>query len=393
MPAAGFRSLLFISCCLLLVGCQGSPDAPAGPRDLAGAAVCKSNAFTNASAIYTNNQTRNDKLAQCKDILAAVNNGNASAAETGINGLLVGLSQDSQACLDTDTLTACVLNETSLAQKVSAFAQATCGLFPALGDEECLVPTADDVTSGGWVAATALEDSIVSLPNDSVAVQIDDLKSEFETGGIFVAIRDNDATALLGPCPGTFANDCEQQNVQIDTDPEGAFETDGLYVEICEDELFAASLASCEDGACNAGTPVEPPREILSCTLGGKFSATSTFVGTDDEARVRDVLCNVSSKSAGVSTGTLCQLYTPPLSNPSNLVGTCTTVATGQKTASCLIDPPAEVPDSTNFLLTGSKVVGTGSHFGQTTFFMSPGNPPRGVTRTVNLILKPSGQN
>ncbi|MCK5440062.1 MAG: hypothetical protein KAI97_08960 [Gemmatimonadetes bacterium] len=370
------------------------------------------------------NRFKNDKNAACKTIAQQVDAGDDDGAELGINQLLVALYNDYAACVGapfgTQDLDACPLSGGASVDPagVVIFAQATCDLAPGLpqtGDVDCVVPTVDNLAvptapstdptaekAGGWIAAgPATEGASVVLPSGEFAVQLDDLT----VPAVFVAMRENTPTSVVGECPINSDNDCVQNNYTVDMDnpddPIADGPPPGLYVEICEGPVPFADVtvpARCAGGTCAPAEP-EPARGLLSCSKGALAFAPSTWTAADGELAVRDVLCTVSSTSAAVSEGTTCTVFPRGSNDP---IDSCLTVATpeaGPKAAQCTIpDILAAHLDAAHdgspvlYTMHANKIESGVSHSGSSDFELSQTDPMFGNTKTVFVDVLPPGQ-
>jgi hypothetical protein len=381
------------------------------------------------------NKFKSDKTAACKAIAEHVAAEDLTAAELGINQLLVALFNDTAVC--TQDLDACPFKDGPEFDPASvvAFAQATCDIAPGLPlDVDCVVPLPENFgdpspptnpTAGieaGWIAAGPVgEGATVVLPNGEFGIQIDDLEARVTE--VFVTIRENPPTPNPGDCPlgdvnnGNSRDECVQNNYTVDMDGVGEpyNENDpiadgdpvdpvtfppGLYVEICEGEEapFApvSVPARCSGGACAPAQAVNPPRGLLQCSKGAVAFAPSTWSAVVDD--LRDVQCIVTSTSAAVSEGTTCTVINVETNLPVEGKSCPTTEVTTQKTAQCpepIRDLLAADPDdgsAVSYRMEATKIESGVSHFGSTEFTLSQTDPLFGDVKPITVDVLPSGQ-
>jgi hypothetical protein len=429
------RCLPVFSIGLLLVGCQGDAPAPVAPdRTIDGAAAIKCGWDKSVTDIYEN-KFKSDKAAACKDAAEFVDAGDLTAAELVINELLAALYNDYAVCVGlpfgTQDLATCPFKGGASVDPagVVTFAQATCDIasgLPQTGDVDCVVPTIENLAAAtvpptnptaekaaGWiVAGPVVEGTTVVLPSGEFGVELDALT----VASVYVAIRENAPTSVVGECPVNSDNDCVQNNYTVDMDGVGEAYDDndpiadspdpGLYVEICEGPAPFAEFsvpARCESSS-NTCAPAESvaPRGLLSCSKGALAFAPSTWTAADGALAVRDVVCKVNSQSAAISEGTTCTILTRGPNAPVEVVDSCLTIATpevGPKAAECTIpDILAANLDGAHdgspvlYTMEAAKIESGVSHFGSTDFELSQTDPIFGNVREVFVDVLPPGQ-
>ncbi len=443
------RCLPVFSIGLLLVGCQGDTRAPVAPdRTLEGAPAIKCNWDKSVTDIYEN-KFKSDKTAACKDAAEFVDAGDLTAAELVINELLVALYNDYAACVGapfgTQDPAACPFKDGANVERggVVTFARATCDIapppdgLPRSGDVDCVVPDPENLapptfpptdptadTAGGWIVAGPIrEDAVVILPNGEFAVELDALT----VTEVYVAIRENKKTSVVGECPDKSDNDCVQNNYTVDMDGVGQDYDDndpiadgpplGLYVEICEGPPeqditdFADVPGRCaldpntNEFECAPAEETELrgllDRQPVGCSKGALAFAPSTWTAVDADLAERDVVCKVNSQSAAVSEGTTCTILERGPIVP-KVVDSCETVATplfGPKAAECtmrdiLAANIDEEHDGSAVLYTmeAAKIESGVSHFGSDTFSLRQEDPVFGNVKEVFVDVRPPGQ-
>lgn len=411
-----------------VLACQGDriPSEPdrgltvAGPG---GGGVCKNQAFTAAAAIYTDSSVRGGKLQACKDILGLAKQNKLGAAELGIDALLVGIYDDYYAGAGLAPV-----GSASLPQSVANFAVAACGLAP-LSASECLTPnnldgdpgiSADDLK--GWLAAGPVSTVGAEgvLKNSLFAYRFVD---EPAPTNAYIFIAQRPKTTLLGPCPGPYANDCE--DLVHDVDVDGGF-TKVAVESACAS--FGAEHVRCpEGGECQPGETttelglVDPGlctqvgyqemgfwrqfafqatspaqwlirTELAHAGLTSKFGAFSPIVLAEDDPRRRAVICKITANYPSGSEGTICQLL-----KQGTVIASCTSVGTGVPYESnCPFKQVGDgenllVPEAMTLLATANKTGTNGAYAAEQTFLIGPGNPERGESATVEFNLQPPG--
>ncbi len=439
------RCLPVFSIGLMLVGCQGDAQAPVAlDRTLDGAAAIKCPWEKSITDIYEN-KFKSDKTAACKEIAEHMAAADTTAAELGINQLLVALYNDYAACVGLpfgkQDLAACPFKDGASVHLLGVvdFAQKTCNLadpaLPQTGDVDCVVPTVDNLTvpdeypcdsfcdptalnpvatAGGWIAvASVAEGDSVILPSGEFGIQIDDL--EAGVSEVFVAIRENKPTPVVGVCPVNSDNDCVQNNYTVDMDGVGEAYSDndpiadspapGLYIEICEGPAPFAEFsvpARCESSS-NTCEPAQsiPDRDLLKCSKGALAFEPSTWTAADGALAVRDVLCQVESHSPTVSEGTTCTVF----DEDNDLVDSCLALPTpdpedSPKAAECMIFDilAANLDDAHDgspvpYTMVATKIEKGVSHTGSAPFDLSQTDPMFGEVEIVPVIdVLPPGQ-
>ena len=425
----GLSALLV--CSGLLVSCQGDQGIPSDPGrglTLTGPGPCKDAAFVSAAAIYTDASVQNSKLQACKDIQALTKQNNLSGAEVGINDLLVAIYNDYNA----SAVGLAAVGSSTLEQSVANYIEAACGLAP-LSDSECLTPNdLDDPADGliddddlkGWLAAGPLNSFGMDLATGLLGTGIFAYGVE-EAVDAYVFVSQRPRTGVDGPCPQNFPNDCQDDVFDVDAD--GYFAS--VSVESCA--VFGEKHVHCPEGQdCEFGETTTPLGLVLDekCTEAGyevmpfwgqvvfqatrpaqwliqatpayagltsKFGAFSPIVLADSDPRRREVHCLVTSNYPSGSEGTICELL-----NQGTVIASCTTVGTGTPyESSCRYvqnDGETEgdllVPEQITLLATANKTSTNGAYFTSKDFEIGPGNPERGQSATVELILQPPGK-
>jgi hypothetical protein len=418
--------LALLVCAGFMVACQGDQGIPSEPGrelDLTAGGPCKNAAFTSAATIYTDSNVQNTKLQACKDILGYFKHNSESSnaqGERGIDDLLVAIYTDYHNNSTTPTLTP--VGSSSLAQSVANYISAACGLAGTnLSASECLVP--HDVKSpigidhedlkawGAWGPLTgALEKGL--LPNGVFGFGAENANNAY----VFVAQRR--PTGVEGPCPENYPNDCQDDVFDLDVDGEHT----GVYVQSCAVFVGARHVHCPEGGECAPGDPA-PEVDLgvtdAACTQAGyalmnfwgkfafqttrpahwlidatpayaatgitKFGAFSPVVLSEETARTRKVVCEVTANYPSGSEGTICNL-----SNEGEPVASCTTVTPllGGYTSSCVFGF-VEVPEDIVLFATANKTGTNGAYTDSQDFEIGPANPARGGTATVEFDLQP----
>jgi hypothetical protein len=395
------RCLPVFSIGLLLVGCQGDAPAPVAPdRTIDGAAAIKCGWDKSGTDIYEN-KFKSDKAAACKDAAEFVDAGDLTAAELVINELLAALYNDYAVCVGlpfgTQDLATCPFKDGASVDPagVVTFAQATCDIasgLPQTGDVDCVVPTIENLAAAtvpptnptaekaaGWiVAGPVVEGTTVVLPSGEFGVELDALT----VASVYVAIRENAPTSVVGECPVNSDNDCVQNNYTVDMDGVGEAYDDndpiadspdpGLYVEICEGPAPFAEFSV--PARCESSSNTCAPAEFF----------------------------NLNSHSAAISEGTTCTILTRGPNAPVEVVDSCLTIATpevGPKAAECTIpDILAANLDGAHdgspvlYTMEAAKIESGVSHFGSTDFELSQTDPIFGNVREVFVDVLPPGQ-
>jgi hypothetical protein len=430
----GFAPILVFG---LLLACQGDQNLPSDPGrglDLT-AGVCKSEDFTSyTEAMYSSASLERARLQQCKTALAALDKGNLVKAEAAVDAILVAIYQD---YLNEDL--SIFPGDAVVEESVIDYMAIACtlgGFTPP--DEECLIPSASsDLENGSWVAVGPLDTGGTGeLPNDLFGFRVDGGK------GVYVFVSSRPVTAqFLGDCPGTSANDCQEDVFEIDAD--GTF-TGGITVESCEifdtgrlqhmhcpknepcqfgDPSPAPGLISCAvsptglTGLIN--TITKPVQWVIHATpayaagLGTKFTSFSPVVIGDMDPRARGVLCTFTSQYDNGSAGTICELFedeaatTPaqcsPFTDdgsgvPSGVPCSCTSEASSGSSSesSCQMNPKvpelvagAEAQEVT-YTVKARKTGGSGGAYNaMSSVTLAADNPERGLANEVCFSMEP----
>lgn len=428
MPRLSILLVFFLSGSLLLA-CQGDSGVPSDPgRDLAaaggnpqdggpgrggGGGECKDEAFKEAVKIYTSGSVRESKLKECGKILKAFKDNKIAEGEKGINDLLVAIYND----YHFGTATLAPVPPNTLEQSVANYIGASCGLAGTkLSASECLRVNdldgdgidADDLD--GWGAWGPLTSSGMTLAKDVLQNGVFAFGVENATNA-YVIIAERRPTGVLGPCPNSYPNDC--QNDVFDVDVDGGYTS--ATVESCN--VFGNFHIHCPEGEdCEAGETTTALGLVTdeACTEAGyalmgfwgkfafqstrsahwligstpayagvstKFGAFSPTVLADDEPRTRGVDCNaVLSRYNRGSEGNTCRIF-----QGTTELDSCTTDADGL----CSLVP--QVPTEISVFVTIEKTGGGGAYNAKSkSFTLGPGDPPRdGDNKEVCFDMSP----
>ena len=413
--------LSILACGALALACQNDSSVPSDLDrgiDLTAGSVCKDATFTAAATIYTSSTVQNNKLKACKTILGFVQKNQIGNAELEIDKLLVAIHNDYQ----NGAAGLVGVGAATLEQSVANYIGAACGLAP-LSDDECLVPndlnesggiTADELD--GWIAAGPLSGTATALSTDV----LENLLFAFgvDGGPAYVIVAQNRPTGVDGPCPETFAFDCQDDVFDLDVDKVANNPT-FVTVESCTD--FGALHAHCPEGqscafgsattglglvpqsACDAVAyrelgiwgklayqTIRPTLWVVHATpayaaTSTKFGAFSPIVLADDDPRVRGVECIVTSSNFNAgSEGSTCRVISGVTQ-----IASCVTVATSSNSSQCTLSPA--VPDDITVVVRAAKTGGSGAYNASSApFGLGPADPPRGApNKQVCFTMSP----
>jgi hypothetical protein len=429
------RVFVLLACGGFLLACQGDQQSPSGlgrELDLTAGGLCKDDAFTSAAAIYTDSSVQNAKLQACKDILNLFKQNNVEQGELAIDALLVAIFNDYWTPAGVEVEAIAAVGTQSLEQSVGNYIVAACGLAGGdLSASECLVP--NDALDGilgstglrdleGWIAAgplTGTEEARGTglLPNGIYGFGV------VSATGVYVTVAERPRLNVVGPCPGNYPNDCQTDVFDVDVDRLSP--TDSLTfvdVESCVQAFGVVHVHCPEDGDCQPGTTTTDLDLVTedACTAAGyalmgfwgKFAfqttrpiqwiidATPAYAGTttrlglfsptvlsDDDPRSRDVIVNVTANYPSGSEGTIIKILKEGVE-----IGGCVTVGTGTYTSHCEEPISVLVPADITLQVTAAKTGGDGAYNASKTLTLTPGNPPRGSSATVEFNLQPPGK-
>lgn len=435
------RPRLTLPLCLsgaLLLACQGDQNGPSEPDrglELTAGGLCKNEAFTSASAIYTESSVQNDKLQACKGILALDKQGQYAEFELAVNQLIVAVYNDYFA----DPSPLAPVGETTLLESVKSYIEAACGLatFP---EGECLPPldvdedgTFEQWEFDGYLAAGPLFDGDSrKLISERFGFHVDDPSVDppgvDPNGPLFIVVSSQPRESEFeGQCPLGIESlwDCQEEYFLVDVD--GLIPPNTVTVVSCEDPGFDAEVihVRCPPGGCEQGVssttgpdllcpavigllpgwqrlvyqatrPVQwaiDARPAYAAGTGTKFVAYTPVGLSDLDERRRQVFCEITSNFFNGSEGSTCQLLLG-----SSVHASCVTAVvagTSNKSSCEFLDAeglPPLVPADLNLLLTAAKTGGDGAYNFQAAFTLGPNDPERGESKTALVNLLPPGK-
>ena len=414
---------------VLMIGCQ-TQEAPSEPdrQALEGAGKCKSNALDRAKDIFppSPDPRRSTVEDLCKDILDGRIDPDLGADQLHVLAF--------QAWQNGEVLV--TQGNSTVEQSLAAFNAAVRGLAPVAALEADEQPvwnvnnlSGEEVVAGG----PGVSGDDFCFPDGTWCFQVVADEPYF-----FLAEAVPDQT-LLGVCPGDLPNDCERDVIHMDVNPDSAIDEDDpdtvadendpdTYVVVWSCTDFAnlhARFGITPGGSVQAGefgeqvfdappdglndcgsafelngvqryvwTSLKPLRWALGADVlnaagssGTKFGRASQVAAGDAEnPRARDLVCEVRSKFASVSEGTLCDLYTD--SSKTTLLASCITSRVSQKIGQCTWEDVV-VPDDVVYWGKAEKVINPSTaHTLEMSIPVGPGNPPRGDTKTFVFNIR-----
>lgn len=418
---------------LFLAGCQADVGAPSDPiaGGLEGAAKCKNAALNNSKDIFP--PSPDPRQGQVEDLCKAILDGTINP-DIGHDELLV-LAYDGSV---NGTLAANT-DESDLV----AYNAAVRGLSPvaALEADEKAVWTLTNVSGGEFLAvgpiATSANPATFCFESGQWCFVIN-------AGASYHFLAEAIAEqADLGLCPGPLPNDCDPGGVHIDLNPDS----------VIDDESDATNITvwSCTDfGTRHARFPIAPNGEVglgiygepvtgdapggLNCLdnafllngaqrwvwtglqplrwvfgvdaanageFGTKFSRGSHIgEGEFGVPSARDLVCEVRSRFASVSEGTICRLFTDSTKETEVTASPCVTSRVSQKVGNCTWEdvvvsnseglPFSGEPDEAPCLWgTAEKVENPSkTHFAEREVCVGPGDPAREDTKTFVFDIR-----
>lgn len=419
---------------LLLAGCQVGSDSPADPlsRGLEGAGKCKSNALDKSREIFppSPDPRQGQVESLCKDILDG-----KIDPDIGQDQLLV-LAYDGWA---NGTLAA-----GTGTSDIVAYNAAVRGLSPvaALEADERAVWTLTNVSGGEFLAvgpiATSANPATFCFASGQWCFVIN-------AGATYHFLAEAIAEqASLGLCPGLLPNDCDPGGVHIDLNPDTVVDdqSDDTNITVWSCTDFGtrhARFPISPDGEVGAGqygvpatgdvpddlncldnafllngaqrwvwTGLQPLRWVLGVdaanagTFGTTFSRGSHIAeGEFGVPSARDLVCEVRSRFASVSEGTICRLFTDSTKGTEvTPASPCVTSRVSQKVGSCTWEDVV-VSDSEGLPFSGVSgeaacLWGTAekvenpsrTHFAEHEVCVGPGDPARGDTKTFVFDIR-----
>lgn len=430
-----FRSLpLSFMTLLFLAGCQADVGAPSDPiaRGLEGAAKCKSAPLNNSMDIFP--PSPDPRQGQVEDLCKAILDGNINP-DLGQDQLLV-LAYDGwkNGTLATGTGTSDIV----------AYNSAVRGLSPvaALEADEKAVWTSTNVSAGEFLAvgpiATSANPATFCFASGQWCFVIN-------AGATYHFLAEAIAEQpSLGLCPGPLPNDCDPGGVHIDLNPDSVIDDDSdetnITVWSCtgfgtrharfpispDGEVGAGEYGEPATGGAPDGlnclentfllngaqqlvwTGLQPLRWVLGVnaanagTFGTTFSRGSHIgEGEFGVPSARDLVCEVRSRFASVSEGTICRLYIDSTkSTEVTPASPCITSRVSQKVGSCTWEGVV-VSNSSGLPFSGEdgeapclwgtveKVENPSkSHFAEHAVCVGPGDPERGHTKTFVFDIR-----
>lgn len=382
----------------VILACEGDRSVPSGPSgslELAGA--CKDATFVNSLQVWIDTKKQKSLEQDCKNILGA---DTADDAELQADALLVEIfnSYEFDGSLNVTSQVLQGYDGLTLAQAISAYVEAVCGLL-SVGSEEC--PTPNDLDDDGMIEGTDLAGwgawgPLFSgsapdlakdiLPNGNVAFGVED------ADGTFVLIAEAPGDGFEGDCPNSgSAFDCEDVYWLVDPDLDDSFTS----IVIESDNAFndpQAHMRCPQGGECTHGESIPEDSPFYLGLVGGtidtKFGAFSPITPASLVERTREILCTVESQFNAGSEGTSCEVYEWINGARGALLDQCTTVASEPNSSDCSLFPP--IPEDIQLIVEASKTEGQGAYNAQTDpLDFGPTNPVRGVVTDTCFDMNP----